>query len=61
MIDLKDLTNISNSEIISYKSSLEDEFNKIKEQITILCEQLEKIDVEYNKVEEELKNRQNIM
>lgn len=60
MIQFKDSTNMSNSEIMEYRISLEEEFNKIKEQITILCEQLETLDIEYNKVEEELKTRQNI-
>lgn len=51
---------MSNSEIMKYKSSLEDEFDKIKAQITELCGQLEEMDSKYNEIEKELESRQNI-
>lgn len=56
----KDLKSMSNSEIMKYKSSLEDEFDKIKAQITELCGQLEEMDSKYNEIEKELESRQNI-
>ena len=55
----KTLSSLSNSEIINYKSSVEERFEKIKSQISELCNQLEELEEEYNNIETELKLRQN--
>lgn len=55
----KDTKYLTNNEIGLYKMELENEYEKTKTDITKLCDYLEKLDREYDKVENELRIRQN--
>lgn len=58
-MEKQDIKNMSNAELRLYKKSLEDQYEVVKKQINDLYEELDKMDIEYNKVESELNNRQN--
>lgn len=49
---------MSNKELNDYKKTLETNFESLKQQITSLCVEVEKINTEYQRIEEELKIRQ---
>lgn len=51
------LTELSNNELIIYKKELSDEYEATKSKIDRLCDELQKIEKEYNKVDNELKIR----
>ena len=53
----KKIDELSNNELIIYKKELSDEFGAIQGKIDRLCDELEKIEKEYNKVDNELKIR----
>lgn len=53
----QNVKDLSNSELIVYKKELSDEFEATKSKIDRLCEELAKIEKEYNKVDNELKIR----
>jgi uncharacterized protein involved in exopolysaccharide biosynthesis len=53
----KDCKNLSNNELKLYKLSLENEYEAIKAKIASLEEQLDKLDREYEKAENEEKIR----
>lgn len=53
----KKIDELSNNELIIYKKELSDEFEATKGKIDRLCEELQKIEKEYNKVDNELKIR----
>lgn len=53
----KDCKTMTNNELKLYKLSLTNEYEAIKSKITKLEEQLDKLDIEYNKVELEEKIR----
>ena len=57
-MEFKDLKNLSNSEIMIYKEELKNEFEVVKHKIKELCDEIEKIDGEYKKAENELTIRQ---
>jgi hypothetical protein len=52
---------LSNSELQIEKRKLEDKYEVIKIEIKTKYEELEKLDREYNKIENEIKLRKNIM
>jgi hypothetical protein len=53
----KDCKNMSNNELKLYKLALENEYEAIKSKISALEEQLDELDREYNKAENEEKIR----
>lgn len=53
----KDCKNMSNNELKLYKLALENEYEAIKSKIVALEEQLDELDREYNKAENEEKIR----
>ena len=55
---MKDIKQMSNNELTDYKALLEKNFEDIKKQITNLCKELEKIEENYNKANEEITVRQ---
>lgn len=57
---MKDIKTLSNSELSLYKKELENEYDSVKNKILTLCEKLETIDKEYNKINKELSIRQGL-
>lgn len=53
----KDCKTLSNNELKLYKLSLENEYEAVKAKIAALEEELDKLDLEYNKAENEEKIR----
>lgn len=53
----QNVKDLSNNELIVYKKELSDEFEATKSKIDRLCEELEKIEKEYTKADNELKIR----
>ncbi len=53
----KDCKNMSNNELKLYKLALENEYEAIKAKISALEEELDKLDIEYTKAENEEKIR----
>lgn len=56
----KDCKNMTNNELKLYKLSLENEYEALKAKIALLEEELDKLDREYIKAENEEKIRMNI-
>lgn len=57
-MEFKDVKKLSNSEIAVYKETLKNEFDVLKHKIKDLCDDIQKIDNEYQKAENELTIRQ---
>ena len=57
---VKDCKNMTNNELKLYKLSLENEYEALKAKISLLEEELDKLDREYIKAENEEKIRMNI-
>ena len=57
-MEFKNVKELSNSEIKLYRETLKNEFDVLKYKIKEMCDELQKIDSEYNKAESELKIRQ---
>lgn len=57
-MEFKDCKNLSNNEIQIYRENLRNEFDVLKYKIKDMCDELEKIDAEYAKAENELRIRQ---
>ena len=57
-MEFKNVKDLSNAEIKLYQESLKNMFDVLKNEIKEKCDDLEKIDVEYSKTEQELKIRQ---
>lgn len=53
----KNCKELSNAEISQYKIELENEFNAMRDKINAMCDELDKIEKEYNNAENELKIR----
>lgn len=51
---MKDFKNMSNGEIRSYMSSMENEYKSVKNKINNLIGKLDELDVEYNNAKKEL-------
>ena len=51
---MRDFKNMSNSEIRSYMSSMENEYKAVKNKINNLIGKLDELDVEYNNAKKEL-------
>ena len=49
---------MSYAEIKVYQETLKNEYEAVKHQISLLCNKLDEMDVEWNKVEAELSRRQ---
>lgn len=58
-MDFKDVKQLTNTEISLYKKELENEYETIKTKINKLCDELEQLDKEYVKVENEVGVRKN--
>lgn len=56
-MESKDIKNMTNIELKLYQNTLEDEYEVIKKQISDLFEELDKMDIEYNKIENEINKR----
>lgn len=59
-MDKIDCKKASNSELRLYQETLKNEYEVIKQQIQDMFKKLDELDVEYNKVENELNNRRNM-
>ena len=59
-MEIKDIKNMTNSELRLYQKALEDEYEVVKAKISELFKELDTMDMAYNKVEAELNNRKNI-
>lgn len=59
-MEIKNCSELSNSEIKEYVMSLENEFEAIKAKIRSLCEELEKIESAYNSAQNEIKLRKTV-
>ena len=57
-MEFKDTKKLSNAEIMLYKEELKCQFEVVKRDIKLLCDEIEKIDKEYKKAENELIIRQ---
>lgn len=57
-MEFKDIKKLSNTEIGLYKETLKNEFDVLKYKIKELCDEIEKVDAEYKKAENELTIRQ---
>ena len=57
-MEFKDVKKLSNSEIALYKETLKNEFDVLKYKIKGLCDEIQKIDNEYQKANNELTIRQ---
>lgn len=53
----KNIKELSNNEMMIYKKELSDEYEATKGKIDRLCEHLQELEKEYNKVDNELKIR----
>ena len=51
---MRDFKNMSNGEIRSYMSSMENEYKAVKNKINNLIGKLDELDVEYNNAKKEL-------
>lgn len=56
-MEVKNVRNMTNSELRLYQKALEDEYEVVKVKIAELFKELDAMDVTYNKVESELNNR----
>lgn len=56
-MEVKNVRNMTNSELRLYQKALEDEYEVVKAKIAELFKELDTMDVTYNKVEAELNNR----
>lgn len=59
-MEIKNCSELSNSEIKEYIMSLENEFEAVKAKIKVLCEELEKIEAAYNSAQNEIKLRKTV-
>ena len=59
-MDKIDCKNASNSELRLYQESLKNKYEVIKQEIQDKFKELDELDIEYNKVENELNNRRNM-
>jgi len=59
-MEIKNCSELTNSEIKEYVMTLENEFEAIKAKIRLLCEDLEKIESAYNSAQNEIKLRKTI-
>jgi len=59
-MEIKNVKNMTNSELRLYQKALEDEYEVVKAKISELFKELDTMDMAYNKVEAELNNRKNI-
>lgn len=57
-MEFENYKEMSNAEIKVYQETLKNEYEAIKHQISLLCNKLDEMDVEWNKVEAELSRRQ---
>lgn len=58
-MEFENYKEMSNAEIKVYQETLKNEYEAVKHQISLLCNKLDEMDVEWNKVEAELSRRQN--
>lgn len=59
-MEIKDVKNMTNSELRLYQKALEDEYEVVKAKISELFKELDTMDMAYNKVEAELNNRKTV-
>ena len=59
-MEIKDVKNMTNSELRLYQKSLEDEYEVVKAKISELFKELDTMDMAYNKIEAELNNRKTV-
>ena len=59
-MEIKNCSELSNSEIKEYVMTLENEFEPTKAKIRLLCEELEKIESAYNSAQNEIKLRKTV-
>jgi hypothetical protein len=59
-MEYKDCKNLSNAELRLYQKALEDEYEVVKRKISDLFKTLDKMDIEYNKVNAELNQRRSM-
>lgn len=57
-MEFENYKEMSNAEIKVYQETLRNEYEVIKHQISVLCDKLDEMDSEWNKVEAELNRRQ---
>ncbi len=57
----KNIKDLSNSEIRAYQETLKNEYEATKNKIQSLIDELDAMDIEYNKTEEELNKRKNFV
>ena len=57
-MEFKDCKELSNAELKLYMNTLNDEFDVLKFKIKNMCDDLTKVDEEYNKAKNELQIRQ---
>ena len=56
-MEKRDVKSLTNSELRLYRKTLEDKYEVVKTEINKCYELLDEMDVEYNRVEQELQNR----
>ena len=59
-MEVKDCSELTNSELKLYIQSLEDEFSAVKAKIKSLCEDMEKIEAQYELAQNEINLRKTI-
>lgn len=59
-MEYKDCKNLTNAELRLYKKELEDRYEVLKKEINDLFQTMDRMDIEYNKVEAELNKRRNV-
>ena len=57
----KNIKDLSNSENRAYQETLKNEYEATKNKIQSLIDELDAMDIEYNKTEEELNKRKNFV
>lgn len=57
----RNIKDMSNAEIKTYQETLKNEYEATKKKIQDLIDELDSMDVEYNKTEEELNKRKNFI
>lgn len=57
----RNIKDMSNSEIRAYQETLRNEYEVTKHKIKELIDELDSMDIEYNKTEEELNKRKNFV
>lgn len=57
-MEFENYKEMSNAEIKVYQETLKNEYEFVKHQISLLCDKLDEMDNEWNKVEAELNRRQ---